>query len=72
MEQPLDLDAMEAAVRRELDSKYSVREMALKNCRQIIRSSANAIRALHRSEHDEARTQLYGRLLATCAGCHAE
>ena len=46
---------MEAAVRAELDAKYAVREMALKNCRQMIRSSANAIRALHRGEDDRAR-----------------
>ena len=51
----LDLEAMEAAVRGELDAKYAVREMALKNCRQIIRSSANAIRALHRGETGQAR-----------------
>ena len=51
----LDLEAMEHAVRAELDAKHAVREMALKNCRQVIRSSANAIRALHRNEADRAR-----------------
>lgn len=50
-----DLDAIEAAVRGELDAKFAVREMALKNCRRIIRSSANAIRALHRDEIENAR-----------------
>jgi len=45
-----DLDAVEALVRTELDAKFEARELALRNCRSIIRSSANAIRALHRSE----------------------
>lgn len=51
----MDLDALEASVRAELDEKYAARELALKNCRLIIRSSANAIRALHRDERDKAR-----------------
>jgi translin len=54
----LDLDAMESAVRAELDAKFEVREMALKNCRKVIRTSANAIRALHRGEGDTARDLL--------------
>lgn len=49
-----DLDAVEASVRTELDAKYSSRELALRNCRQVIRSSANAIRALHRREPEKA------------------
>ncbi len=49
-----NLESIEAAVRKELDSKYEVRELALKNCRRIIRSSANAIRALHRGERELA------------------
>lgn len=57
-ESAVDLEALEAAVRAELDEKYAARELALKNCRQIIRSSANAIRALHRSEGDTARELL--------------
>jgi len=51
---PLDLSALESAVRGDLDAKYEARELALKNCRQIIRSSANAIRALHRNETAQA------------------
>jgi translin len=47
---PPDLDALETAVRAELDGKYEARELALKNCRKIIRLSANAIRALHRND----------------------
>jgi translin len=52
-----DLSAIEAAVREDLDAKYAVRELALANCRQIIRHSANAIRALHRGD-DAAATRL--------------
>jgi translin len=53
-----NLAAIEDAVRGELDSKYEARELALKNCRRIIRSSANAIRALHRDEADTAESLL--------------
>ncbi len=52
---PLDLGALEAAVRTELDAKFSARELALKNCRRIIQGSSKAIRALHRNEVDGAR-----------------
>lgn len=51
----LDLGALEAAVRAELDGKFSARELALKNCRRIIQGSSKAIRALHRGESDGAR-----------------
>ena len=51
----LDLDALESAVRAELDGKFAAREKALKNCRQIIQGSSKAIRALHRGESDVAR-----------------
>ena len=54
----LDLDALEAAVRAELDGKFAARELALTGCRSIIRSSANAIRALHRGEQERARELL--------------
>lgn len=50
----LDLDALEAAVREELDGKMAARELALKNCRRIIQGSSKAIRALHRDERDLA------------------
>ncbi len=58
MSRPVDLDALETTVRAELDAKNDVREMALKNCRRVIRSSANAIRALHRDETARARELL--------------
>jgi translin len=49
-----DLDRIEAAVREELDAKFEARELAIRNCRSIIRGSANAIRALHRNEPETA------------------
>lgn len=49
-----DLAALERVVRADLDGKYEARELALKNCRRIIRSSANAIRALHRDDIETA------------------
>ncbi|MEE8486174.1 MAG: haloacid dehalogenase [Acidimicrobiia bacterium] len=55
MPSPLDLSAIESAVRAELDEKYGARELTLKNSRPIIRNSANAIRALHRGETELAR-----------------
>lgn len=51
----LNLGPIEEAVRGELDGKYAARELALENCRRIIRASANAIRALHRDEIERAR-----------------
>lgn len=42
-------------IRAELDAKNAVREQALKLSREIIRLSANSIRAIHRDEFDEAR-----------------
>jgi translin len=51
---PVDLSALDSAVRLELDAKNAARELALRNCRQIIRGSANAIRALHRDEPEVA------------------
>lgn len=53
-----DLSAVEAAVRSDLDEKNAARELALKNCRIIIRTSANAIRSLHRGERDRAEELL--------------
>lgn len=55
---PPDLGAVEAAVRADLDEKNAARELALKNCRVIIRTSANAIRALHRDERERAEELL--------------
>lgn len=58
MPDALDLGAIEAQVRAELDSKYAAREIALKHSRPIIRNSANAIRSIHRGDPATARTLL--------------
>jgi translin len=51
---PLDLEELETAVRAELDEKHAARELALRNCRQIIQGSSKAIRAIHRGVVDAA------------------
>jgi translin len=48
------LDDVESAARVELDGKFAAREVALTASRTLIRTSANAIRALHRGEIDRA------------------
>lgn len=60
MTERLDLDALESAVRDELDEKFAARELALKNCRKIIQAASKAIRALHRGDLETA-----DRLLAS-------
>jgi len=44
------LDPVEAIARAEFDAKFAAREKGLTTSRQMIRSSANAIRAFHRGE----------------------
>ena len=53
MDQP-DLKPLEDAARTELDDKFAARERALSLSRKTIRSSANAIRSLHRGDLIEA------------------
>ena len=55
----MDLGALSDELRRRFDEKTAARERALPAARRAIRSSANAIRAIHRGEMDEA-----GRLMA--------
>ena len=54
MADSLNLEALEVAVRAELDQKFAARELALKNCRKIIQSASKAIRALHRGDIETA------------------
>lgn len=49
-----DLSDIERSVRAHLDDKFASRELGIKNSRVVIRLSANAIRALHRGEREEA------------------
>lgn len=51
----LDLSAIESEVRSELDATHAAREEGLRLSRPIIRTSANAIRAIHRGETSDAR-----------------
>ena len=49
----MNLDFVED-IRATLDSRFLAREQAIVGSREVIRSSANAIRALHRAEWDQA------------------
>jgi translin len=49
------LDRITEGIRQNFDQKYAAREQGLKLSREVIRSSANAIRAIHRGEYDEAK-----------------
>ena len=54
-----EVEAIAAAVRSRLDDRFRVRELGITESRNVIRASANAIRALHRGEWEAA-----GRLTA--------
>ncbi len=60
------LDTIMERVREDFASKNQAREKALPLCREAIRFSANAIRAVHRHEFDTAR-ELAGRAGAQLA-----
>jgi translin len=49
-----ELEAIMEVVREGLSRRHAAREQALTLCREVIRNSANAIRAVHRSEFDTA------------------
>ena len=49
-----ELDALEAAVRRDLDAAHAGRELALAACRRTIHACGNSIRAVHRGETERA------------------
>lgn len=54
----IDLDHIESWARLELDQKNAAREQALAWSRQMVRSCANAIRAIHRRDIGQAETLL--------------
>jgi translin len=54
----LDLSAIAELVRGRFDAKMAGRELALPAARRSIRASANAIRAVHRGDLDEAHRLL--------------
>jgi len=53
-----DLEAIAAELRPYFAAEDEAREKALRSCRQVIRHSADAIRAVHRQEQDKARQRL--------------
>ena len=53
-----DLESIAAKIRSELSNKDAAREQALKLSREVIRYSADAIRAIHRNEADVTRDLL--------------
>ena len=50
-----DLEAIAAELRPYFAAEDEAREKALRNCRRVIRHSADAIRSVHRQEHDKAK-----------------
>jgi len=53
-----DLKIVAAELRPYFAAEDEAREKALRSCRQVIRYSADAIRAVHRQEHDKAKQLL--------------
>jgi translin len=53
-----NLDAIADRIRASFANKDAARERILPLCREVIRYSSNAIRALHRQEMDDARKML--------------
>ena len=50
----MDLSGLSDPIRQRLDEKYAARERALPAARRSVRASANAIRAIHRSDFEAA------------------
>jgi len=69
----LNLDFVED-IRSDLDSRFFARESAIVGSREVIRASANAIRALHREEWGEANRLIeeagagYARMVTAVEG----
>ncbi|MFM7322195.1 MAG: haloacid dehalogenase [Armatimonadota bacterium] len=55
-----NLSALVSAAREELEVKHSAREVALAHGRTLVRTCANAIRAMHRGELDAAGSAVDG------------
>ena len=58
-EQIRDLEIIAANLRPYFAAEDEAREKALRSCRQVIRYSADAIRAVHRQEHGRAKQLLH-------------
>lgn len=64
----MDLTALSEEFHRRFERKMTAREKALVASRRSIRSSANAIRAIHRGEFDEAHRLMQDSRAALAAG----
>ncbi|HEX2031790.1 MAG TPA: haloacid dehalogenase [Actinomycetota bacterium] len=64
----MDLQPLSADLQREFEAKMAAREAALAAARGAIRRSANAIRAIHRGELDEAHRLMDEAAEALAAG----
>jgi len=64
----VDLSEVSDELRRRFDEKTAARELALPAARRSIRASANAIRAIHRGELDEAHRLMEVSRAALAAG----
>jgi translin len=53
-----DFEIIAAQLRLQFAAEDEAREKALRSCRQIIRNSGAAVRAVHRQEHDKAKDLL--------------
>ena len=51
---PVELDRLTQPIRAELNAKFAAREIGIIKSREVIRASANAIRALHRGQWETA------------------
>ena len=59
MSKPIeDLENIAAKLRPYFTAEDEARERTLRSCRQVIRHSADAIRAVHRQDHDKAKQLL--------------
>ncbi len=67
----MDLSELAHSIQVRLDAKNAAREHALPAARRSIRSSANAIRAIHRLEFETARTLIAGSRAALDEGLAA-
>jgi translin len=54
----MEFEAIAAGIRATLDATNAVREVALRECREIIRLASRTIRSVHRLEFPEAETRL--------------
>jgi translin len=72
-----DLDRIAESARSYLDAKNAARERALARSREVIRSSANTIRAIHRQDFERSKGLLEAARIAlqdamTAVGSHGD